>query len=61
MRTRSETKISDITVKKLETVGSSSSAQDAAIKMRDKQVSSVPRVSVEWLVLANTMVRWIEI
>jgi len=30
-----------ITVKKLETVGSSSSAQDAAIKMRDKQVSSV--------------------
>jgi hypothetical protein len=40
MRTRSETKI-DITVKKLETVGSSSSAQDAAIKMRDKQVSSV--------------------
>lgn len=41
MRTRSETKISDITVKKLETVGSSSSAQDAAIKMRDKQMSSV--------------------
>lgn len=41
MRTRSETKISDIMVKKLEIVGSSSSAQDAAIKMRDKQVSSV--------------------
>jgi len=40
-RTRSETKISDIMVKKLEIVGSSSSAQDAAIKMRDKQVSSV--------------------
>lgn len=41
MRTRSETKISDIMVKKLEIIGSSSSAQDAAIKMRDKQVSSI--------------------
>jgi CBS domain-containing protein len=41
MRTPSETKISDIMVKKLEIVGSLSSAQDAAIKMRDKQVSSV--------------------
>ena len=41
MRTRSETKISDITVKKLETVDPHLSAQDAAIKMRDKQMSSV--------------------
>lgn len=35
------TKISDIMTKKLETIGSSASAHDAAIKMRDKQVSSV--------------------
>jgi CBS domain-containing protein len=35
------TKISDIMTKKLETVGSSSSAHYAAIKMRDKQVSSI--------------------
>ena len=41
MRARSETKISDIMVFKLETIGSSSTAQDAAIKMRDRQISSV--------------------
>lgn len=41
MQTRSETKISDIMINRLETVGSSSSAQNAAIKMRDRQVSSV--------------------
>lgn len=35
------TKVSDIMTKKLETIGSSSSAYDVAIKMRDKQVSSV--------------------
>jgi signal-transduction protein with cAMP-binding, CBS, and nucleotidyltransferase domain len=35
------TKISDIMTKKLETIGSSASAHDVAIKMRDKQVSSV--------------------
>ena len=35
------TKISDIMTKKLETIGSSSSARDVAIKMRDKQVSSI--------------------
>jgi CBS domain-containing protein len=34
-------KVSDIMTKKLETVRSSSSAQDVAIRMRDKQVSSV--------------------
>lgn len=34
-------KVSDIMTKKLETVRSSSSAQDIAIRMRDKQVSSV--------------------
>jgi CBS domain-containing protein len=38
---RPETKISDIMVNKLETIGSSSNAQDAAKKMRDKQISSV--------------------
>jgi CBS domain-containing protein len=41
MRASSETKISDIMVNKLETIGSSSTAQDAAIKMRDRQISSV--------------------
>ena len=41
MRARSETKISDIMTNKLVTIGSSSSAQDAAIMMRDRQVSSV--------------------
>jgi signal-transduction protein with cAMP-binding, CBS, and nucleotidyltransferase domain len=35
------TKISDIMTKNLETIGSSASAHDVAIKMRDKQVSSV--------------------
>ena len=35
------TKVSEIMTKKLETIGSTSSAQDVAIKMRDKQVSSV--------------------
>lgn len=35
------TKISEIMTKKLETIGSSSSAHDVAIKMRDKQVSSI--------------------
>lgn len=35
------TKISEIMTKKLETIGSSSSAHDVALKMRDKQVSSV--------------------
>ena len=35
------TKVSDIMTKKLETIGSSASAQDVAIKMKDKQVSSV--------------------
>ena len=34
-------KVSDIMTKKLETVRSSSTAQDVAIRMRDKQVSSV--------------------
>lgn len=38
---RPETKISDIMANKLETIGSSSNAQDAAKKMRDKQISSV--------------------
>lgn len=38
---QSETKIRDIMVNKLETIGSSSNAQDAAKKMRDKQISSV--------------------
>ena len=33
-------RVSDIMTKKLETVGSSSTAQDVAIRMRDKQVSS---------------------
>ena len=41
MGIRPETKIGDIIVGKLETIGVSSSAQDATIKMRDKQVSSV--------------------
>ncbi|MGA7369873.1 MAG: CBS domain-containing protein [Nitrososphaeraceae archaeon] len=41
MRISTETTISDIMVSRLETVESSSTAQDAAIKMRDKQVSSV--------------------
>ncbi len=41
MPIRKKTKISDIMTKKLETIGSSSSAQDVAIKMRDKQVSSI--------------------
>jgi signal-transduction protein with cAMP-binding, CBS, and nucleotidyltransferase domain len=41
MQTRSGTKISDIMINRLETVGSSSSAQNAAIKMRDRQVSTV--------------------
>lgn len=41
MPTHSNSKISDIMAKKLETIGSFSSAQDAAIKMRDRQVSSV--------------------
>lgn len=40
-RIHTETKISDIMVSRLETIGSFSSAQEAAIKMRDKQVSSV--------------------
>lgn len=35
------TKVSEIMTKKLETIGSASSVQDVAIKMRDKQVSSV--------------------
>ena len=35
------TKVGEIMTKKLETIGSSSSAHDVAIKMRDKQVSSV--------------------
>ena len=34
-------KVSDIMTKKLETVRSSSTAQDVAIRMRDKQISSV--------------------
>lgn len=41
MRISPETKIGDIMINKLETIESSSSAQDAAKKMRDKQVSSV--------------------
>lgn len=41
MRARSETKISDIMVNKLETIRSYSTAQDAAVKMRDRQISSV--------------------
>ncbi len=41
MRISTETTISDIMVSRLEIVESSSTAQDAAIKMRDKQVSSV--------------------
>lgn len=40
-RIHTETKISDIMVSRLETIGSFSSAQEAAIKMRDKHVSSV--------------------
>lgn len=35
------TKVGEIMTKKLETIGSSSSAHEVAIKMRDKQVSSV--------------------
>ncbi len=35
------TKISEIMTKKIETVGSTSTAQDAAIKMKEKQVSSI--------------------
>ena len=35
------TKVSDVMTKKLETIGSSSSAHDVAIKMKDRQVSSV--------------------
>jgi CBS domain-containing protein len=38
---RPEIKIKDIMVNKLETIGSSSNAQDAAKKMSDKQISSV--------------------
>lgn len=38
---RRATKISKITTKKLETVGSSSTAHDVAIKMSEKQVSSI--------------------
>lgn len=41
MRIHPETKISDFMVSKLETIESSSSAQDAATRMKDKQVSSV--------------------
>jgi CBS domain-containing protein len=41
MPTQRATRISDLMTKKVETIGSSSSAQDAAIKMRDKQVSSI--------------------
>jgi CBS domain-containing protein len=41
MPARSAIKVTDIMTKKLETIGSSSTAQCAAIKMRDKQVSSV--------------------
>lgn len=41
MSARSTIKVTDIMTKKLETIGSSSTAQLAAIKMRDKQVSSV--------------------
>ena len=41
MPTQGATKISKIMTKKLETVGSTSSAQEVAIKMRDKQVSSI--------------------
>ena len=41
MPTQEATKISKIMTKKLETVGSNSSAQEVAIKMRDKQVSSI--------------------
>ncbi len=40
-RIHTKTKVSDIMVGRLETIGSFSSAQEAAIKMRDKQVSSV--------------------
>ena len=42
MPSQSRTRVSDIMTKKLETVGSSSTAQDVAIRMRDRQVSSVP-------------------
>lgn len=41
MPTQGATKISKIMTKKLETVGSNSSAQEVAIKMRDKKVSSI--------------------
>lgn len=41
MPTQEATKISKIMSKKLETVGSNSSAQEVALKMRDKQVSSI--------------------
>ena len=41
MPSQSRTRVSDIMTKKLETVGSSSTAQDVAIRMRDRQVSSV--------------------
>lgn len=41
MPTQGATKISRIMTKKLETVGSSSTAHEVAIKMRDKQVSSI--------------------
>jgi signal-transduction protein with cAMP-binding, CBS, and nucleotidyltransferase domain len=41
MSSQSRTKVSDIMTKKLESVGSSSTAQDVAIRMRDRQVSSV--------------------
>ena len=41
MPSQSRTRVSDIMTKKLETVRSSSTAQDVAIRMRDRQVSSV--------------------
>jgi CBS domain-containing protein len=41
MSSQSRTKVSDIMTKKLESVGSSSTAQDVAIRMRNRQVSSV--------------------
>jgi CBS domain-containing protein len=41
MPTQGATKISKIMTKNLETVGSTSSAQEVAIKMRDKKVSSI--------------------
>ena len=58
MRTHSETKISEITVKKLETVGSSSSAEDAAIKMRDKQISSVLFERTRTLEKIDSLLSW---